>query len=103
MCIRDSFEMETALASEWSTETSMETEWTYGMDFDAGRDSHRVVLIQTPAIVYDYVVKEDVYKRQHQERVRIFGFFWRDVERQTTTNGAYLHIDAEFFIINSVY
>lgn len=59
-----SFEMETALASEWSTETSMETEWTYGMDFDAGRDSHRVVLIQTPAIVYDYVVKDPVTGEQ---------------------------------------
>ena len=53
-----SFEMETALESEWSTETSTETEWTYGMNFDAGRDSHRVVLIQTPAIVYNYTVTD---------------------------------------------
>ena len=48
-------------------------------------------------------VLRELVKAMPQERVRIFGFFWRDVERQTTTNGAYLHIDAEFFIINSVY
>lgn len=52
-----SVEAEAAFESEWSQNVEKEITWTYEMEFDAGRESNRVVLIYTPVIVYSY----DVY------------------------------------------
>lgn len=49
-----SIEAEAASMLEWSWGVEKETEFTYDMEFDGGRDSNQVVLICTPVTIYHY-------------------------------------------------